>query len=238
MRRPTLEASLKGRQATTNHARVVEQLGRDIVSGRFESGSLLPGDIDLAQRFRVSRTVLREALKTLDAKGLINPRVRVGTSIRPRSEWNHFDSEVLLWYIETGVDQRLLDQLEQIRLAFEPAAAALAARNATAAEVEAIGEGAAALTAGNHAPEDAIALMLGIHTRVAAASANVFVQSSEALLKAALIGHFRYDLSFVERIRQRAGEAYSALAVAIRDRNDTAAAEAMQTIVRAASLAS
>lgn len=234
MRRPTLEAALKGRQATTNHARVVEQLGRDIVSGRFESGALLPGDAELAQRFRVSRTVLREALKTLDAKGLISPRVRVGTSVRARREWNHFDPEILLWYIETGVDARLLGQLQDIRLAFEPTAAALAARNATAAQVAAIGEGVSALFSGSLSPEEAVAAMTGIHTTVAEASANVFVQSATALLKAALIGHYRYDPAFPNRVRERAGEAYKALAAAIRDRDDQAASAAMEAVVRAA----
>ena len=234
MRRPTLEATLKGRQATTNHARVVEQLGRDIVSGRFDTGALLPGDAELAQRFHVSRTVLREALKTLDAKGLISPRVRIGTSIRARAEWNHFDPEVLLWYIETGVDARLLSQLAVVRLAFEPVAAGLAARNATDAEITTINQNVSSLLSGTLSAEDAVAAMLSIHTAVTEASANVFLQSARALLKAALIGHFRYDPAFAEHVCHEAGDSYRALVTALLERNEDVASSAMTTIVHAA----
>lgn len=234
MRRPTLEATLKGRQATTNHARVVEQLGRDIVSGRFDTGALLPGDSELAQRFHVSRTVLREALKTLDAKGLISPRVRIGTSIRARAEWNHFDPEVLLWYIETGVDARLLSQLAIVRLAFEPVAAGLAARNATDAEITTINQNVSSLLSGTLSAEDAVAAMLSIHTAVTEASANVFLQSARALLKAALIGHFRYDPAFAEHMCREAGDNYRALVTALLERNEDVASSAMTTIVHAA----
>jgi len=234
VRRPTLEATLKGRQATTNHARVVEQLGRDIVSGRFDTGALLPGDAELAQRFHVSRTVLREALKTLDAKGLISPRVRVGTSIRARAEWNHFDPEVLLWYIETGIDARLLTQLSVVRLAFEPVAAGLAAHNATATQIAAIDRDITTLLSGAQTAEDAVGLMLSIHTAVTEASANVFLQSSRALLKAALIGHFRYDPTFSEQVCSKAGDSYRALVTALMERNNDSASSAMASVVRAA----
>lgn len=234
MRRPTLEATLKGRQATTNHARVVEQLGRDIVSGRIDAGALLPGDAELAQRFQVSRTVLREALKTLDAKGLISPRVRIGTSIRARAEWNHFDPEVLLWYIEAGVDARLLSQLAVMRMAFEPVAAGLAAHNASAAQIAAIDRDVSSLLSGTHSAEDAVALMLSIHTAVTDASANVFLQSCCALLKAALIGQFRNDPAFAAAVCLKAGDSYRALVSALMERDGKAATSAMAAIVRAA----
>lgn len=231
VRRPTLETALRVRQVATNHARVVTQLGKDIVSGRFGAGEILPGDLELAERFQVSRTVLREALKTLDAKGLISPRVRIGTSVRTRREWNHFDAEVLLWYIETGVDARLLGQLREIRLALEPRAAALAARNADAAQLAAITGAIGTLLSEGLPPEETVAAMLDVHVGVATASANVFVQSSEALLKAALIGAFRYDPAMAERAGERFGEAYGALARALGDRQPETAFNVMEKVV-------
>ncbi|MCX8997687.1 GntR family transcriptional regulator [Rhizobiaceae bacterium BDR2-2] len=231
MRKPTPDAALKGRRAGTNHARVVQQLGKDIVSGHFPAGGLLPGDAELAQRFQVSRTVLREALKTLDAKGLISPRVRIGTSVRCRRDWNHFDPEVLLWYIESGIDARLLGQIQEIRLAFEPRAAALAAANASDAHVQAITDRIHSFLSGTLSPPDVVSTLMEVHAAIADASANVFIQSAESLLKAALVGHFHYDAAFVEKIAERAAGAYRDLACSIRERDAPAAFAAMEAVL-------
>lgn len=228
MRKLILEDALRGRNGATNHARVVEELGKDIVSGHFKSGELLPGDADLAKRFQVSRTVLREALKTLDAKGLISPRVRVGTSVRARKDWNHFDPEVLLWYIETGVDAELLCQLQEIRLALEPRAAALAAVSADRATASTICDMIDGLLSSVLAADQVVSLMLDVHVAVADASENVFIQSSEALLKAALIGAFRYDPNCLDNFSTGLAPSYRALSDAIRRKDGVGAAKAME----------
>ena len=123
------------RESSSNHGRVVGGLGRAIVMGDPPSGALLPGDEALAERFGVSRTVLREAMKTLAAKGLVVPRARVGTRVRPRHEWNMFDAQVLFWHLDGEPSDDFYEQLFEMRLAFEPFAAGLAARKASAAEV-------------------------------------------------------------------------------------------------------
>lgn len=234
MRRPVLETSLRPRPASTSHARVVDQLGQDIISGRFASGAILPNDSELAQRFHVSRTVLREALKTLEAKGLVRPQVRIGTTIRERAEWNHFDPEILRWYVETGLDGRLLGQLQEIRCAFEPMAAALAARNAGTAQVEAIGVRIETLFSEVPSADGILEAMLGIHATVAEASSNLFLQSCAAMLKAALIGHAHHDAGFAGRMRETGGSAYRSLADALVRRDERAAWQAMETVVRLA----
>ena len=69
----------------------MRELGVGIVSGDFPQNSILPGDAELMERFGVSRTVLREAMKTLAGKGLIQAKARIGTRVRDRSDWNLFD---------------------------------------------------------------------------------------------------------------------------------------------------
>ena len=78
MRKGLLETVITGASTRTSHAQVVNELGKAIIAGDFPIGAILPGDAELAQRFKVSRTVLREAMKTLAAKGLIVPRARIG----------------------------------------------------------------------------------------------------------------------------------------------------------------
>src|SRR4051812_31377226 len=135
MRRGVLETALSGRKTRTSHAQVVDELGREIISGHYPVGMTLPGDFELAQRFKVSRTVLREAMKTLAAKGLVVPRARIGTRVTPNTQWNLFDSDILTWYFAVGVNEDFLLHLSEVRLAFEPHAAALAARHASEADI-------------------------------------------------------------------------------------------------------
>ncbi|MEO7221708.1 MAG: GntR family transcriptional regulator, partial [Devosia sp.] len=92
---PSPESLAGSKPARSHSIRVVDDLGLAIVSGQRAEGSLLPGDFELLERFGVSRTVLREALKTLAAKGMVQARARVGTRVRPRSSWNLFDPDVL-----------------------------------------------------------------------------------------------------------------------------------------------
>lgn len=115
---------------------VITELGRAIVSGRFAPGELLPREPQLMAEFSASRPSLREALKVLAAKGLIEMRQKVGTRVRPRDLWNTFDSDVLAWHLgEEGIEgaQRdsMLRDLIELRQVIEPTAARLAAGRAS-----------------------------------------------------------------------------------------------------------
>ena len=90
--------------ARSHTVRVVDHLGEAIVSGRLPQGTLLPGDQELLAEYGVSRTVLREALRTLSAKGMLQARARVGTRVQPRSAWTLFDPDVLRWHRDAGLD--------------------------------------------------------------------------------------------------------------------------------------
>lgn len=129
------------------NGQIAEQLGREIVAGTVAEGAKMPIEADLCERFNVSRPVIREVTKTLASKGLVTSRPRVGTVVRPRPHWNLLDPEVLDWLIRALPEGRFLDMLFEVRLAIEPAAAALAATNASEADIEAIGEAYRAMAA-------------------------------------------------------------------------------------------
>src|SRR5205807_5095145 len=117
-------------QHRTMHGRVVEWIGLRIVSGEFADGSQLPNEAELAARLNVSRGGVREAVKALAAKGLVEPRPRLGTRVLPRPEWNLMDREVISWHGGVGATEFLNDLLE-LRLMVEPGTAALAAERAS-----------------------------------------------------------------------------------------------------------
>ena len=93
------------------HGRVVDELGREIVGGRWMAGSPLPNEDDLAAELGVSRTVVRESIKVLQAKGLVEVRPRTGTRVRARRAWHLLDADVVGWLfadMERGEDLREL----------------------------------------------------------------------------------------------------------------------------------
>lgn len=191
MGKSLLETVLTGARTRTSHAQVVDELGKAIVSGEFPVGSILPGDPELAMRFKVSRTVLREAMKTLAAKGLIVPRARIGTRVTAKNQWNLFDSDVLTWHFYRGVDEEFLYHLSEIRLAFEPHAATLAAVNATEAEISGMMRLAVAMGDPEHTAETLAMADLRFHLAVVEASGNPFMRTVGSLIEAALVGIFK-----------------------------------------------
>lgn len=111
---------------------VLATLGREIAQEKIQAGAALPPEPDLELRFGVGRGVVREAIKTLAAKGLVSVRPRHGTHVRPRHEWSLLDRDVLSWLAGKGEsDRSLLLAIQEVRAIIEPAAAALAAERAT-----------------------------------------------------------------------------------------------------------
>src|SRR4028119_2463017 len=105
---------------------LLDSLGKAIVTGRYDDAPF-PTEAELARQHSVSRSVTREAVKMLTAKGLLTARPRKGTTGQPSTHWNLFDPDVLRWLLERKFSLRLLRQFNELRVAIEPAAAALAA---------------------------------------------------------------------------------------------------------------
>src|SRR5881398_2664775 len=116
------------------HGRIVHAIGRRIVSGDLRPGDLLPAEPELG----ASRTVVREAIKVLAAKGLVESRPKTGTRVRRRDDWNLLDPDVLAWQQDGAVDDALLGKLTEVRRIIEPAAAELAAARADVRDVAAM----------------------------------------------------------------------------------------------------
>ncbi|HET8727646.1 MAG TPA: FadR/GntR family transcriptional regulator [Alphaproteobacteria bacterium] len=111
----------------TRHQDAVDRIAAWIVRGRFDSALPLPTEAELGAELGVSRTVVREAMRTLAAKGLVLVRPGKGTHVRPPETWNLFDPQVIVWRMEAGMSRELVDDLIGFRLAIEPFAAEQAA---------------------------------------------------------------------------------------------------------------
>lgn len=175
------------RSPRSHTSRVVDDLGLAIVSGQQPEGSLLPGDVDLLDRFSVSRTVLREALKTLAAKGMVQARARVGTRVRPRSSWNLFDTDVLKWHAEVGLEPDFFVHLAEIRMVLEPEAAAYAALRSTPDDIREMNDWLERMGQKGIGREAFAQADLEFHLAVARAAHNPFFVSISALIEVVLV---------------------------------------------------
>ncbi|MEH6691259.1 MAG: FadR/GntR family transcriptional regulator [Pseudorhizobium pelagicum] len=186
-----LETTITGRKGRSSHAHVVAELGSAIVAGRIPEGALLPGDAELSARFGVSRTVLREAMKTLSAKRLIEAKAKVGTRVVDRASWNFFDADVLGWRCQSGLDFEFIEHLAEMRMALEPAAAAAAARRASNDDIVQLYAIAARFDDLAHTPETIAKVDLEFHLAIARMSGNPFMRSASAIVEAALAISFQ-----------------------------------------------
>lgn len=233
MRKGLLKTDVNGISVRTSHAQVVNELGKMIVAGSYPIGSTLPGDAELTTHFKVSRTVLREAMKTLAAKGLITPRARIGTRVAPNTQWNLFDSDILTWHFALGVNEDFILRLSDVRLAFEPHAAALAARHASEIEVSQMMRLAIAMGTLGHTADTLAKADLNFHMSVLEVSRNPFLRTIGSLIEAALIGTFKLSSPVTDR-RKIDDVAVSHIHIVeqIDKRDEKGAREAMENVIR------
>ena len=110
---------------------VAQKLAVAVITGRVRAGEVLPNEDALRSEISVSRTAYREAVKILTAKGLVEARPKSGTGAAPRERWNLLDPDVLSWRLNAQFDERIIEDLYEVRQCFEPRACYLAARYAT-----------------------------------------------------------------------------------------------------------
>lgn len=131
------------------HGQIVNDIGRQILRGEIRPGEVVPFDAGV----RASRTVQREAIKVLAAKGLVESRPKTGTRVRPPQSWNLLDPDVLAWQREGAPAAAFLRKLTEVRRIVEPAAAELAAERANGREVAGVEEAYAQMAAALAAPQ-------------------------------------------------------------------------------------
>ncbi len=213
------------------HARVTRTLAlRILTAERAGEQVIFPNETDLCRQLGVSRTVVREAIKVLAAKGLLQVRPRSGTRARPRVEWNLLDPDVLSWQALLEPDPRVLRDICEVRLAIEPIASGFAALRATAREIADIEARLGEKEAVAVDPEAAVDVDLRFHAAVVAASHNSLLEQLSATTRQP----FRTALSYTRSLR--AAEAVSltahrALVEAIKRRDPLKARAAAEEIV-------
>ncbi len=111
---------------------LAEKLAQRILAGEYLPGSILPGELELGEQFGVSRTAVREAVKTLTAKGMVLPRPRIGTRVMPQGNWNFLDQELLSWWMTEDNFHQVIDHFLVMRSSLEPQLCLLAATIGTA----------------------------------------------------------------------------------------------------------
>jgi DNA-binding FadR family transcriptional regulator len=223
--KPGIRSSL-GRNLTHG---MLDALGREIVTGAF-AGKTFPTEADLAKRFDVSRSVTREAVKMLTAKGLLSARPRQGTIVQPETSWNLFDADVLRWLLERKFSISLLRQFSELRVSIEPAAAALAALTATPDRLALIDAGYRRMVAAEAGQDDTLDADIAFHVAVLQASGNPFYAQFRDVVETAL----RTSIRFTNRFKGRAASlpAHKAVKDAIEARDSVAAQDAMGLIIR------
>jgi DNA-binding FadR family transcriptional regulator len=211
------------------HGRVAYELGTAILRGDFVPGSSLPREVELMERFGVSRTVLREALRTLTSKGMIQSRPKIGTRVRPREAWNLLDADMLHWYSRVAPPMHFALKLQEMREMIEPYAAALATRNHDAHALGKLEKAHRAMVEAQNVDEW-VRADLEFHLCVLAACSNELLVPLGVLIERTLEGQLRLNAKRAEVFNASLAE-HTAVFTAIVARDAEAARRAMSDLL-------
>jgi DNA-binding FadR family transcriptional regulator len=214
------------------HGQIVHSIGRQILQGELLPGEAIPAQPDLP----ASRTAVREAIKVLVAKGLVETRPRTGTRVRAREAWNMLDPDVLAWGHSGATSKALLRSITEVRSIVEPAAAELAARRATAPQLAEIEQAFRDMESAMppDGPGDVEAFVSAdtrFHTAIFRAAGNDLLEHMSGAIYAAL----RFSFESTSRVPGSARGSlphHRAVMEAIRARKPASAGTAMRGLVR------
>ncbi|HEV3011082.1 MAG TPA: FadR/GntR family transcriptional regulator [Burkholderiales bacterium] len=220
-----------GRRGGGKGERVLDRLGQAIVAGRYAAGAKLPTEDELARKLGVSRPSLREGLKALARKGLVEARTRRGTIALARERWDVLDTDVLRWAASSPPDHAFLLGLIELRSIMEPAAARLAASRATPAQILQIERAFQGMV--DSLPHDLEACHhhdLAFHGSIFTACGNVMLHRFYDAISSLLLTLFRASTQARESYQSSLAE-HGAVAVAIRRRRPEEAEKAMHKLL-------
>lgn len=172
---------MTGYQGRGLHGQLVEALGTRIAGRAYSVGAPLFSE-QLERDFGVSKTVVREALKVLAAKGLVDCRQRRGTVVRPRAEWNLLDDDVLRWQGHENPDFGFLENLAEVRGMVEPSAARLAAGRRSGADLAEMRAAVSAMAGAGQDPEQMVEADLRFHRALLGAAHNEVLARMDVIL--------------------------------------------------------
>lgn len=210
---------------------VLHDLGLQIATGKVQPGDSIPQESLLCEQMGVSRTVIREAIKSLAAKGLVESRAKRGTIVRPSNDWNHLDAEVIHWQAVSDQSGQSLLQLTEFRQTMEPAAAAMAAERASEEQLQQIV--AAFNDMKESAPTDPEAFLaadIQFHTAILHATGNRYFAPVANAISASLEASIRVTNS-KSADNVSSIPAHQLVMQAICDRNPTLARETMTSML-------
>ncbi|MFD6311539.1 FadR/GntR family transcriptional regulator [Streptomyces nigra] len=215
------------------HGQTVEALARRILGGRIPEGATLDL-VALQSELDVSLTALRESLKVLAAKGMVDARQKRGTFVRARADWNLLDADVLRWQFEgvgeaTDADRTLLRNLAEVRAIVEPAAVRLAAERRTDADLDALEAALVAMGEEDAGPGHAVEADLAFHRALLAATHNELLERMEMVIEPGLAHRDRIVHSHPHS--EDPVPAHRAVLDAVRERDPGAAESAMRALL-------
>ncbi len=212
------------------HGTIVLAIGEDIVRGRIKPGERLPQEAELIERFRASRTAIREAMKVLTAKGLVRARQRAGTKVRPRAEWDLLDADVLSWHDPDTISDTLVGDLVELRQFLEPKAARLAAERATVDDIEAMQAAHEQMARAATDPAGFNAADIAFHLAVFAGCHNLVIQRLSGIVETVLTLSFRLQRPGLADM-QEAVEAHGRVIDRVRARDRAGAERTMRAVI-------
>jgi GntR family transcriptional regulator, galactonate operon transcriptional repressor len=220
------------------HGHVVRAVGRRIVDGTLRPGAQL--DVEALEReFSVSRTVVREALKVLAAKGLVDAKPRLGTFVRARADWSLLDPDLVLWRYEAGVDGQFLDNLAEVRAIVEPAGARLAALRRNEDDLAALKAALERMASSGRDWDAVMAADIAFHRVLLGSAHNELLERMEVVIAAGLQTRDRRGSERTEadepQVDPECIPAHEAVFEAVRAREPERAELAMQALLEQAS---
>jgi DNA-binding FadR family transcriptional regulator len=176
------------------HTTIARTLGVVIVTGERKPDTILPSEVELAEIYGVSRSVVREAIRILAAKGLVESRQKAGTRIRPRSDWLLLDPVLLAWMFEGSPPLGFVRDLFELRMIVEPAAAELAAQHRTARHLSLMGHALERMAQFGLNTSEGQQADHQFHATILASSGNELLVSLSATISAAVrwTTYFKY----------------------------------------------
>ena len=189
------------RGPTTRHQDAVDRIAGWLVAGRFAADAALPTEDEIGRELRVSRTVVREVMRTLVAKGMVSVRRRHGTRVLPVDSWSLFDPQVVAWRLSNGLTRAFVEDLIRFRLGIEPYAAGLAAANPDFPD-ELLEDACTRMAAGVEGKGSYLEADLDFHKTIILGSNNQFLRQLIPLMSNTLRSSFKLSVTSMDVARE------------------------------------
>jgi GntR family galactonate operon transcriptional repressor len=211
---------------------VVDRIGQDILSRHYPPGSQLPNETEWCEKLEVSRSVLREALRVLVSKNLIDIRSRAGGRVRDDADWNLLDPDILLWRSRSGDRDGFVTELFELRRVIEPAAAALAATRISRRQLQDLTEALEDMFAAGEDHDQFLEPDARFHRTILASVGNSLFRALGQAVTVALDITLRLSLD-APKGQQQSLPLHQTVLEAIAKRDSEAASAAMLALVNA-----